>query len=91
MMPMPVFNVTLGWSPSVLILPANFVVNDRINPGNYPKRPEIMPNKFLDLMVNNPPETLFHPIAQMLVAGGVFVFFLLWGVAKLIKVIRGTK
>ena len=50
-----------------------------------------MPNKFLDLMVNNPPETLFHPIAQMLVAGGVFVFFLLWGVAKLIKVIRGTK
>jgi len=50
-----------------------------------------MPNKAFDLVVNNPPATLFDPAAQILVAGGILIFFSLWGVAKLIKAIRGTK
>lgn len=50
-----------------------------------------MPNKFFDVVVNNPPDTLFLPPAQLLVAGGVFLFFLLWGVSKLIKVIKEPK
>ena len=48
-------------------------------------------NKALDLIVNQSPGAtvpLFDPTAQRLIGYGVLAFFLLWGLAKVIKVWR---
>ena len=47
-----------------------------------------MPNKMLDLVVNQPAGSLFDPLAQKIVALGVVFFLLLWGTAKIIKAWR---
>jgi hypothetical protein len=47
-----------------------------------------MSNKMLDLVVNQPAGPLFDPLAQKVVALGVVVFLLLWGVAKIVKAWR---
>lgn len=43
-----------------------------------------MSNKMLDLVVNQPAGPLFDPLAQKLVALGLVIFLLLWGMAKII-------
>ena len=47
-----------------------------------------MPNKWLDLVVNQPAGPLFDPLAQKILALGVVGFLLLWGVAKIVKAWR---
>ena len=47
-----------------------------------------MTHKMLDLVVNHPAGPLFDPTAQKIVALGLVAFLLLWGVAKIIKVLR---
>jgi hypothetical protein len=47
-----------------------------------------MHNKMLDLVVNQPVGPLFDPTAQKIVALGLVVFLLLWGVAKIVKAMR---
>ena len=47
-----------------------------------------MTNKMLDLVVNHPAGPLFDPVAQKIAALGLVTFLLLWGVAKIIKVVR---
>jgi len=47
-----------------------------------------MTNKMLDLVVNHPAGPLFDPAAQKIAALGLVTFLLLWGVAKIIKVMR---
>jgi len=44
-----------------------------------------MHNKMLDLVVNQPAGPLFDPLAQKIVATGLVVFLVMWGVAKMIK------
>jgi hypothetical protein len=41
-----------------------------------------MPNKTLDLIVNQPPAGFISHDAQMLVAVGICLFLVLWGLAK---------
>ena len=43
-----------------------------------------MPNKTLDLVLNNPPATIFALDAQLWVAQGLYLFLVLWGVSRIL-------
>jgi len=45
-----------------------------------------MTNKMLDLVVNQPAGPLFDSLAQKIVAIGLVVFLVCWGVAKILGV-----
>ena len=47
-----------------------------------------MTDKMLDLVVNQPTGTLFDPVAQKIVAIGVLLALILWGIAA---IVRGQK
>jgi len=47
-----------------------------------------MTDKMLDLVVNQPAGTLFDPLAQKIVAIGVLLALILWGIAA---IVRGQK
>jgi hypothetical protein len=48
-----------------------------------------VPNKTLDLIINQPPVGLITPQAQEILAVGITCFLILWGFAKIAGAIRG--
>jgi hypothetical protein len=48
-----------------------------------------VPNKTLDLIINQPPVGFITPQAQEILAVGITCFLILWGFAKIAGAIRG--
>lgn len=48
-----------------------------------------MPNKTLDLIINQPPVGFITAEAQGILAVGITCFLILWGFAKIAAAIRG--
>jgi hypothetical protein len=68
-----------------------FKTNDGRGTENFThgRRRRTMPNKTLDLIINQPPAGLFTAQAQEIVAVGITCFLILWGFAKIAGAIRG--
>jgi hypothetical protein len=44
-----------------------------------------MHDKFIDLTVNTPTTPIFDPLAQKIVAIGVVIFLIMWGISKIYR------